>query len=387
MLNILLRETPSQRQGADQSIVVKKRAIYSTAHLRPIRGGLQVADGFIQSVRPGWQRMVVNVNYTSGVTWQPGPLFELLKEILRMRNWNFPRMLEADSIRGDQLREINKLIKGIKVMAPHLEGRAGKKKRPLVISGLHSKSAQTYRFDCNFGHVSVAQYFQMQYNRALHHPTMCLVSIRSNDEILFPIETLIVLPGQLVAKSVKLLPAQAAEVQKIAQDMKPSPRLRSITDSLRSNQVLAYENAPVLVSSNFRIDLRPMISKARLLPPPDVLYRGNERPSISKGAWNMMRLKVWQSPLPVEKWAICVISPRCDRRTAGEFGRTLVNICGSMGIPLNPNFQIFEGPNPLDLLANCTPATFVLCILNGPETSHKEAIKKWGDIQHGIPTQ
>lgn len=42
-------------------------------------------------------------------------------------------------------------------------------------------------------------------------------------------------------------------------------------------QVLAYENAPVLVSSNFRIDLRPMISKARLLPPPDVLYRGNAR--------------------------------------------------------------------------------------------------------------
>ncbi|KAG9021128.1 Eukaryotic translation initiation factor 2C, partial [Tulasnella sp. UAMH 9824] len=350
MLNILLRETPSQRQGTDQSIVVKRRAIYSTANLRNIRGGLQVADGFIQSVRPGSPRMVVNVNYTNGVTWQPGHLFDLLKEILRMRNWNFPRMLEADTIRGDNIREINKLIKGIKVMAPHLEGRSGKRRRPLVISGLHSKSAQTYRFDCNFGHVSVAEYFQMQYNRTLHHPTLCLISIRSNDEILFPIETLMVLPGQLVSKSVKLLPSQVAEVQRVAQDMKPSPRLKSITDSLRSNQVLAYENAPVLVSSNFRIDLRPMISKARLLPPPDVLYRGNARPTIAKGAWNMMRLKVWQSPQPVEKWAICVISPRCDRSTAGNFGRTLVGICAEMGIPLNPNFQVFEGQHPMDTL-------------------------------------
>lgn len=124
-------------------------------------------------------------------------------------------------IRGEQIREINKLIRGIKVMAPHLDGR--KRKRPLVISGLHSKNAQTYRFDCNFGNVSVAvrslesyiltssyvsrgqQYFQMQYNRVLHYPTLCLVSIRSNDEILFPIETLVVLPGQLVSKAVKVM--------------------------------------------------------------------------------------------------------------------------------------------------------------------------------------
>ncbi|KAG8956549.1 hypothetical protein FRC04_000027 [Tulasnella sp. 424] len=385
MLNILLRETPSQRQGADQSIVVKRRAIYSTADMRPIRGGFQVADGFIQSVRPGSPRMVVNVNYTSGVTWQPGPLPDLLKEVLKLRNWNFPRTLESDMIRGEQIREINKLIRGIKVMAPHLDGR--KRKRPLVISGLHSKNAQTYRFDCNFGNVSVAQYFQMQYNRVLYYPTLCLVSIRSNDEILFPIETLVVLPGQLVSKAVKLFPSQVAEIQRIAQDMKPSPRLKSIADSLRSNQVLAYENAPVLVSSKFRIDLRPMISKARLLPPPDVLYRGNAKPSIARGAWNMMQLKVWQSPQPVEKWAICVISPRCDRGAAYEFGSTLVGICGQMGIPLNPKFQIFEGPTPMDVLGNCGPASFVLCILNGPETSHKEAIKKWGDIQHGIPTQ
>ncbi|KAG8999694.1 hypothetical protein FRB90_011972 [Tulasnella sp. 427] len=393
MLNVLLREEPSRRQG---EVLVKRRAIYSLdpneLARKTIPGGLQIADGFIQSVRPGFPRMVVNINYTSGVTWLAGPLEGLLNEFSRMRQWQFPQALMSSFIRDDKKRELDKALKGMKVKAPHLDGK--KRNRPLVVDCLHKASASSYRFDSPFGNISVADYFRRQYNRVLRYPDWCLIKIRARDTtILFPIETLVVLPGQLVPKAVKLAPNQVAALQKNAKDMGPGNRLSRIVRSLEANQVLGYQNAPPLLNSNFQIRLEPMVSSARILPSPPVIYGQNQAARIQGGAWNLVQLQVYQSrpPAGLSNWWICNFSPRLPQSAAMRFGDLLVRVCNSMGIPLNRSFGYLAG-NGEDIEAVVKRHVmqephFLLFILDGPATSIKEDIKRWGDVMAGIPNQ
>jgi Argonaute linker 2 domain len=102
---------------------------------------------------------------------------------------------------------------------------------------------------------------------------------------------------------------------------------------LMSEQFLDYKNSPFFSQIGMQIDLRPMETPARLLPPPDIQYQGSvvdlsvqaekvswvkqcltydpnlEQQTGTHGTWNVMRRQFFR-PAPRSLWTVVSFAPQ-----------------------------------------------------------------------------
>jgi eukaryotic translation initiation factor 2C len=167
-LNIVVRMEPSLRYPS------YKNAFFLDQETRQIGGGLVLWRGFFQSVRPAIGRMLININTTTGVMYQPGRLIDLSLEFLGRQGT--PNALAPIHGLPDRERvRLQQFLSGIKITTPY---RAQDSDRRRLVRRVTRESARDRTFEIDGGQtMTVMEYFRDKLNKPLQYPDLVCVEV------------------------------------------------------------------------------------------------------------------------------------------------------------------------------------------------------------------
>jgi eukaryotic translation initiation factor 2C len=149
----------------------KGRSFYTNQDTISIGGGIHLWRGYFHSVRPSIDRMLINVDISTGVMYRPGRLIDLALEFLGYSgrpNALAPRLGFPDR---ERLR-LQHFITGLKVTTPY---RSRERDRRRLVKKVTREGAQDRTFEIGDGRImTVAEYFQDQF---LQFPDMVCVEV------------------------------------------------------------------------------------------------------------------------------------------------------------------------------------------------------------------
>ncbi|SRR6266540_5540245 len=126
------------------------RSFFTPTIKKDINAGLELWQGYFQSLRPSQNRMYVNIDISTGVMYKPMKLVGLCLEFFRKNNiQDLGRMPDSERVR------LQRFIANVRV-----ETTYGNRKRIHVIKKVSRESARTYRFDKGDGETTVEKYFK-----------------------------------------------------------------------------------------------------------------------------------------------------------------------------------------------------------------------------------
>ncbi|KAF9036079.1 Piwi-domain-containing protein [Hymenopellis radicata] len=391
-LNVAVKMQPASTHPS------RGRTFYSLKHRVDVGGGLEAIKGFFQSIRPTFDRLIINIDIATGVTYRAGPLLDLFLSFLGAK-----KPFHVASIFGPALSEHNRLrlqrfSTGLGVLARSPNGD----ERSYGIYKLTKEGANTLEFERDGVSSTVAGYFA-QSNRPLRFPNVICIQTRRGAYI--PLECCTVPPGQLSRS--ELDPDVQRKVVEFA-TQKPTERLEQIKESL---QLFAYGESDYVRAFGMKIDSAnmPLTISARILAPPAIQYKaqGGVTKLVPRfGSWNMVGKK-FMVPARLSRWIIVtfVDARNFDNAKATKMKNDFVSNCKAVGIQVDdetPAIAVGYANRVEESILNAgreymakkptptpSPPQFVLCVL--PDTSLNRdiyrAIKFWGDMKQGVATQ
>jgi eukaryotic translation initiation factor 2C len=160
------------------------RSFFTDQETLTIPGGVVLWRGYFQSVRPAINRVLININISTGAMYQPGNLISLCLDFLGRSGQ--PHALTAGRLPDRERVRLQNFLKGIKITTPY---RTHNPNRQRLVKRLTRESARHRTFDIEDGHtMTVNHYFHNQLNIRLQFPDLICVEVRA---------TLFVFPGAL----------------------------------------------------------------------------------------------------------------------------------------------------------------------------------------------
>ncbi|KAJ7177641.1 argonaute-like protein [Mycena filopes] len=385
-LNVVIRMAPSERYP------IKGRSFFTEQGSRNIGAGLVLWRGYFQSIRPAVGRMLINVDISTGVMYQPGELISLCLAFLNERD---PAILSRGLDDRRRLR-LARFITGIRVVTRDASRtpNAGTE-RARVVRKLTAVGANGVTFVMRGGQsMTVADYYRQTTGRSLRFPDLLCVEVGQG--ALIPLELCKVIAGQLVRKEIP--DDKKSDLVSFA-TMKPKDRLASIQQGL---DILAYGQSEYVRKFGLTVNPTVLSTQARVLRAPTLTYGpGSKITNIEprNGSWNMADKKFFR-PSTIAAWVLVIFDVRFHDGFAQNVGRDFVDGCRSTGMVVtNPNPVIRringQGNIPQQLLAagaacfqerKVAPTLFVVILPEGGNDIYT-IVKHWGDVSKGIPTQ
>src|SRR6266498_3580763 len=87
------------------------RSFYTPQGAQPLSGGIEVWQGYYQSVRPTLGKMMINIDLSATAFYEGGPLVQLITKILGRRSPDDLRRGLSDRDR----QKVERTIKGLKI--------------------------------------------------------------------------------------------------------------------------------------------------------------------------------------------------------------------------------------------------------------------------------
>ncbi|KAJ2798405.1 hypothetical protein H4R20_004833 [Coemansia guatemalensis] len=373
------------------------RSFFTRAQSLQLDGGLELWNGFSLSVRPGIDRLYLNVNTAVTAMYTPGALLESLLRVLDVR--------DASQLRGDltpqKVRTIGSYLRGLVLYLRH---RGIRGKRKFTIKGMTSVPLDRESFEWEdpsrpgeVENVTIAQYYKRRYNIDLRYPFLPGLVGRKN--AVFPIELCEIADNQRYKGN--LNDRQTADMVKFA-CRSPRDNMKRITDAL---QQLDFGASPVLRS--FGVSLQNNLSEveSRVLPAPTITYGKKSRePSLTPvgGAWNMRNKCVSTSGEPLKYWAVLILANQRNipNNMAQNFVKGLVDMCNQTGYQImdmrppivygNPNADIDQEMRRACDAIKLPPKTFpqlLLVVLPTTNAQLYQSVKNRAYTTLGIHTQ
>ena len=150
-----------------------KSSFFTSQETRSIGAGIVLWRGYFQSLRPAIDRMLINIDISTGAMYKSGGLIDLALEFLGKSTPNAlaPRRGFPDR---ERLR-LQQFISGIKVITPHRDPD-----RRRLVKKVTRESAQERTFEIGDGQtMTVAEYFQNELNIPLQFPDLVCVEVRT----------------------------------------------------------------------------------------------------------------------------------------------------------------------------------------------------------------
>lgn len=431
ILNIIMTKAPN---GANNVRNVGQNNFYPFnghpgTEFSNLGNGLEALRGYFTSVRPAINRLLVNLNVTSGAFYKALPLMGLMDEFrggLDQRE-AFLRMLKvrADYIKDGQQKPFMSKIKTIVGFAMPIV-KDGKK----IVDVKRFGNAQEVKFkyidssvpNAQPREVTVADYFRQHHGITLKRPTFPVLNVGTRtDPQYLPPEFCHVLPGQPYRRI--LSGDQTSEMLKFAAR---APHLNAMsiagTATAPGNGLRIFRLAAPPGEVNPQVDsVKPfgfsvgtsMISvPGRILDTPRVKY-GSKEADVQKGSWNCASQR-FVEPGKFTRWQVLVINRQGNGGNAlndnpqdGMLGEvTLVNKLESFLTNYGINMGAREPTQRirLDLLtiqnrtsnerqlkqafasAEKKNVSMLLVILPEADRWLYARIKYYGDVDHGIGT-
>ncbi|KAK6532444.1 hypothetical protein TWF281_006632 [Arthrobotrys megalospora] len=387
-LNIILSMFPSQNHvqfGKNSYFVLPPQGVKF-----PIGGGLDAIQGFYSSVRPGFDRILCNINVRTGAFYQDRPLHELMfasmwRDHAENRNFN-----------DREMDMLSRFLKGVKVSLHHLQGV-----RKKTVDSIGPKNSDTEKFHCEEfggGLISVKDYFAKKYKKKLGFPLLPVVNVGNKERPNWlPAELCTVTPGQPFKGT--LDGANTSSLITFACNP-PTKNANVITSAgLKALGHTADTQNPTLAGFGVKLDPHMVIVPARILPAPQIQYSGKPLNPFN-ASWNLAQSK-FARPGEIKSWGALGL-------IGGNRDATMENIqmaleclteqCRLTGIkvpntPPNLRFNTEPGKNLqwiqetfIKAATMQTKPQIVFCFIPTKDQRLYEYIKRGGDIVAGVST-
>ncbi|ESQ42138.1 hypothetical protein EUTSA_v10012624mg [Eutrema salsugineum] len=320
VLDIILRQSAA-RQGC---LLVRQSFFHNdTANFVAIGGGVVGVRGFHSSFRTTQGGLSLNIDTSTTMVVQPGPVVDFLLSNLNVKD---PHSIDWNKAR--------RVLKNLRV-------KVAPSNREYKISGLSEERCKDQRFIRNVknekGEVeeietTVYEYFTVCRNIPLRYSgdVPCINVGKPKRPTYIPMEHCELVTLQRYTKSLSNL-QRASLVEKSRQ--KPTERMTSLTNGLKKsnyNADLVLRESGVSIGSNFTQ------VEGRVLPAPKLKVGNGEDFLPRNGRWNFNNKKLVE-PVTVTRWAVVNFSARCDtNRLIPDLIR-----CGKMkGINVEPPFPV-----------------------------------------------
>ena len=152
------------------------RSFFTAKETKDIGNGLVLWRGYFQSIRPAANRMLINVDISTGVMYKAGNLLELCREFISHRDPNAlaPRRGFPDRERV----KLQRFITGIRVFTRNPDTGLVDRTRARTVKRLSSAGASELTFSLrDGGQMTVAQYFLKTYKRPLKFPDVLCAEV------------------------------------------------------------------------------------------------------------------------------------------------------------------------------------------------------------------
>ncbi|KAK0206676.1 argonaute-like protein [Desarmillaria ectypa] len=397
-LNVVIRMEPSLNYPFNV------RSFFTSKETLDIGCGLQLWRGYFQSVRPAMDRMLINVDISTGTMYKEGRLIDLCLQFLgnTLRESMSPKHGLSDR---ERLR-LQRFITGMRIrvicknLGPKDKVTEADLKGPhRVVRKLSAVGANSITFTTADGiTTTVADHFRRSASGIrLNWPGNICVEVGSG--ALIPLELCYITKGQIMRKQVppKLTPMVLSFATK-----KPRDRLASIKNGL---EVLAYGQSDYVRHFGMSVNSAagPLQIQARILQPPTLKYgQGSKQATIvpRDGAWNMVD-KSFFRPAQIGVWAVVIYEQhnRFDERACTEMVQSLSKSCREVGMGIKPPavtiWQNGQGTVQGQLQnagMRCKQAvgsfpSLIVVILPEHGDNIYTAVKHFGDVTAGVATQ
>jgi eukaryotic translation initiation factor 2C len=386
-LNVAVKMKPNQIHPFN------KRSFYIPDGRQDIGGGIELWRGIFQSVRPTLNHLIVNIDLSTGMMYKEGPLLNLCIDFFERPADTSPNILLAGArLRDHERMKLQKFLSGVRVKV----ATTGDKER--VVRGLSKEGADGLYFETRPGvRITVAQYFQ-SLNMPLQYPSVICALV--GQVAMVPLELCTVPKGQFMRKAIP-----DDKVRKVLEfsTKKPHQRLQSIKDGLRR---LEYGQSEYVRTFGMTVDQDPVLTEARVIQAPRLRYNeGSRQPTIEPkdGAWNMIDKKFYE-PSTILRWAVVIYESerpdRFPRQAYAEMVNGFLKACDAVGINVvnrDPIYKYENGQGSIEVhLTNAVNEcrnqfkenlSLIVVVLPNYEGDIYNAVKHFGDITYGIPTQ
>ncbi|CAG8640857.1 6105_t:CDS:10, partial [Ambispora gerdemannii] len=276
VLDVLIRHHPSMNYST------VGRSFYTPEGSQALFGGVEVWQGYYQSVRPTINKMMINVDLSATAFYESGNLVQMVVKILGRRSVDDLRR----GLDGKDRIKLEKSIKNLKIRVTH-RGEAVAKRR-YKITKITQKSAQDTKFEQgDNGITDVASYFNKTYQIRLNYPYLPCVTVKK--DMHYPMEVCEVIEGQRFLR--KLNERQTADMIKFT-CQPPHIRANKIKQGL---EILNYRNNEYLRQFGMSVSSDMAMVQARILPTPTLKYHPNSREHTvtpRDGSWNLRDKKL-----------------------------------------------------------------------------------------------
>ncbi|QRV72426.1 protein argonaute 3 [Ceratobasidium sp. AG-Ba] len=383
-INVVVRMEPITRYPHNT------RSFFTDKETWRIGGGIELWRGYFQSVRPGLQSMLMNIDISTGSMYAPGPMIDVCREILAN---NSPTALVPGQGLSDRERlRLQKFLSGVRFTTTHNRDRS----KPKVLKKITNVSAANYQFTGSDGtQLTVAQYFHSMGVNLQYPNYVCIETARG---AAFPIELCSIIPGQLMKK--QLPPEVVSSVLRFS-TKKPGERLNSI---VAGHSVLQYGQSDYMQQFQMGVSQTPEKCLARVLPTPALHYgpgSRNRQLRPANGAWNMVNQKFFKGAT-VTGWALVVYDGRSIRQPEVDYiirtFKATAELFGISGLSATPPVS-YPPPQALNVHEHLhaagtevfrvtgKPPSLIVVVIPDNSAELYQAIKHFGDVKRGVATQ
>ncbi|KAI3419057.1 uncharacterized protein J3R85_013388 [Psidium guajava] len=386
VLDIVLRQHAS-KQGC---LLVRQSFFHNDPrNFTDVGGGVLGCRGFHSSFRTSQGGLSLNIDVSTTMIIQPGPLLDFL-----MAN---QRVQDPYSIDWAKAKRTVKNLR-IKASPTNMEYKiTGLSEKPCreQLFSLKQKSRKDADGEAETIEVTVYDYFvnhrHIQLRFSGDFP--CINVGKPKRPTYIPLELCELVSLQRYTKALTNL-QRASLVEKSRQ--KPQERMRVLSDALKLNK---YDAEPMLHSCGVSISPQFTQVEGRVLPAPRLKVGNGEDFFPRNGRWNFNNKKLVE-PSKIERWAVVNFSARCDVR---GLVRDLIK-CGNMkGIRIDQPFEVIEESHQyrrappvvrvekmFEEIQSKLPGApqFLLCLL--PERKNSDLYGPWKKknlAEYGIVTQ
>ncbi|QRV72448.1 argonaute-like protein [Ceratobasidium sp. AG-Ba] len=370
------------------------RSFFTNQEMWAIGGGIELWRGYFQSVRPGTRSMLMNVDISTGTMFASGSMIGVCQSILG--NSSPDALVPGQGLSDRERHKLKGFLSSLRFTTNHKDRNGQVGTKPKTLRTISSLGAVDYKFRLADGsETDVAQYFQ-SVGINLRFPRY--VCIETSTGAAFPIELCNIIPGQLMRKQIP--PDMIASVLSFSTKA-PGRRLDSI---VAARAALQYGQSEYMNGFRMVVGPEPERCLARVLPAPALNYgAGSKRKQLrpSSGSWNLVDQKFFK-PATVTGWAVVVYDTRTVREPdVLNIIRNFKDQADSLGIkglshnpPISyPPAESLSVQNHLhaagDAVYNTTKRAPSLIVIIMPNNSNDlyQAIKHFGDVKRGVPTQ
>ena len=151
------------------------RSFFTDQETKTIPRGVVLWRGYFQSVRPAVNRLLINIDISTGAMYQPGKLIPLCLDFLGKKR-DQPHALTVSLLPDRERLHLQNFLKGMKVTTPYRTHNPNGKR---VVKRLTRKSAREQSFEVVDGEMTVMEFFLNQLNIRLRFPDSICVKVRA----------------------------------------------------------------------------------------------------------------------------------------------------------------------------------------------------------------